>query len=291
MAYGVNNQNNYTLKHMSQADNPNQMDMLWFTDFHQGVSPTAAIYSEGGVFMLQSGSGGAISNNNTAILTAFGITAASGTVQLQTGTTSNSSGSAAIVGHYGNGILGVVPGIPTPITGTTTKYEWEALIRTGGSIFSAAASTGGAFRFGLMDSATGSLIADGVYFEFLNNGTTNDTTFWIVWRKTSAQERYDTGVTYAANKTYRLYMSVEMNAAGTLTTSYKIKNLTDGTNTEGTATPSDTSKIPTAADNYMFFCIEINKTVNVTATSTALNLDYVGCRIRRSVARERLIQV
>ena len=291
MAYGVNNQNDYTLKHMTQADNPNQMDMLWFTDFHQGITPTSAIYAEGGVFMLQSGSGGAISNNNTAILTAFGITAASGTVQLQTGTTSNSSGYAAIVGNYAATAPTMFPGIPTPITGTTTKYEWEALIRTGGSIFSGAASTGGAFRFGLMDAASGSLIARGVYFEFLNNGTTNDTTFSIVWRRTSSQERFDTGVTYAANKTYRLYMSVEVNTAGTVTTSYKIKNLTDGTNTEGTATPSDTSKIPTNATDYMFFCIEINKTVNTTTTSTALNLDYCGCRIRRSVARERLIQV
>ena len=241
--------------------------------------------------MLQSGTGGAISNNNTAILTAFGITAASGTIQLGTGSSSNSTGYAGIVAHYAAAITTMLPGIPTPITGTTTKYEWEALIRTGGSIFSGAASTGGAFRFGLMDSATGALIARGVYFEFLNNGTTNDTTFSIVWRRTSSQERFDTGVTYAANKTYRLYMSVEVNTAGTVTTSYKIKNLTDGTNTEGTATPSDTSKIPTNATDYMFFCIEINKTVNTTTTSTVLNLDYCGCRIRRPVARERLIQV
>ncbi len=290
MAYGANSRNDYTLKHMSQADNPNQMDMLWFTDFHQGVSPTAAIYAEGGVFMLQNGTGGTISNNNTAILTAFGITAASGTVQLQTGTTSNATGYSGIVGHYAGSNATMLPGIPTPIVGTATKYEWESLIRTGTTIFSGAATLGGAFRFGLMDSATGSP-AKGVYFEFLNNGTTNDTTFWIVWRKASSQERFDTGVTYAANKTYRLYMSVEVNTEGTVTTTYRIKNLTDGTNTEGTASPTNTARIPTAATDYLWFGIEINKDTSVTATSISLNLDYLGCRIRRPVARERLIQV
>lgn len=284
MAHGIQSKNSYTLKHTANTDNPNQLDTMFFTDFHQGATLVYTVPLEGGIFYFTSAGGGTISNNNTAILTAFGITAASGTIQLQTGTTSNSTASVAVV-TGGSTNLAMLPGIPTPTTGLITKYEWESLIRTGAAIFNGGATLGGAFRFGIMDSTQGS-ISNGVYFEFLNNGTTNDTSFWLVWRAGSAQERFDTTVTYAANKTYRLYMSVEANTAGTITTTYKIKNFTDNTNTEGTATPVNTARIPTAITAYCAPVIEINKDTSVTATSTVLNLDYLAYRIRRPVSRE-----
>jgi hypothetical protein len=284
MAHGIQSKNSYTLKHTANTDNPNQLDTLFFTDFHQASNTVNTVPLEGGVFYFNSLGSATLSNNNTAILTAFGITAASGTVQLQTGTTSNNNAAAAIA-TGGSTNLAMVPGIPTPTTGLVTKYEWEALIRTGATIFNGGATLGGAFRFGLMDSTQAS-ISNGVYYEFLNNGTTNDTTFNLVWRAGSSQERFNTGATYDANKTYRLYMSIEANTAGTVTTTYKIKNFTDGTNTEGTATPANTARIPTSITAYCTPVIEINRDTSTTTTSIVLNLDYLAYRIRRPVSRE-----
>jgi hypothetical protein len=284
MSHGIQSKNSYTLKHTANTDNPNQLDTMFFTDFHQGSTLVNTVPLEGGIFYFTSSGGGSLSNNNTAILTAFGITAASGTIQLQTGTTSNNTGSAAVV-TGGSTNLAMLPGIPTPTTGLKTKYEWESLIRTNASIFNGGATLGGAFRFGIMDSTQAS-ISNGVYFEFLNNGTTNDTTFFIVWRAGSAQERFNTTATYEASKTYRLYMSIEANTAGTIITTYKIKNCTDNTNTEGTATPANLSIIPTSITAYCAPVIEINKDTSVTTTSIVLNLDYLAYRIRRPVSRE-----
>jgi hypothetical protein len=284
MSHGIQSKNSYTLKHTANTDNPNQLDTMFFTDFHQGSTLVNTVPLEGGIFYFTSSGGGSLSNNNTAILTAFGITAASGTIQLQTGTTSNNTGSAAVV-TGGSTNLAMLPGIPTPTTGLITKYEWESLIRTNASIFNGGATLGGAFRFGIMDSTQAS-ISNGVYFEFLNNGTTNDTTFFIVWRAGNAQERFNTTATYEASKTYRLYMSIEANTAGTIITTYKIKNCTDNTNTEGTATPANLSRIPTSITAYCAPVIEINKDTSVTTTSIVLNLDYLAYRIRRPVSRE-----
>lgn len=289
MAYGSKSVNDYSIKNSAFSDTTNQSDTFFFTDFHQGATAVTTVPLEGGVFYFNSLGSATISNNNTAILTAFGITAASGVIQLQTGTTSNNNAACAIV-TGGSTNVAMVPGIPTPTTGLITKYEWEALIRTDTTIFNAGVTLGGAFRFGMMDSTQAS-ISNGVYFEFLNNGTTNDTSFNIVWRAASAQERFNTGATYAASKTYRLYMSVEANTAGTVTTTYKIKNFTDGTNSEGTATPSNTTRIPTAINAYCSPVIEINRDTQTTTTSVNLNLDYIGFRIRRPLTREIVLDI
>jgi hypothetical protein len=281
MAYGVSNKNEYTLKHMSQANNPNQMDMLWFTDFHQGITPTTAIYAEGGVFMLQSANGGALSNNNTAILTAFGITAASGTVQLQTGTTSNSTGYGSIYTHQN-----ILPGIPTPTSGLVTKYEFECLLRTTSPIHSN--SVRGVYRLGFMNSISNAASSEGVYFEFLCDGTTTDTTWKVVFMNTTA-ERNDTTVTVAVNTTYRMYLSVEVDSSGIYTTTYKIKNMTTGTNTEGTTSPTTNARYPSGATDYFGVTVLNSKTVTATATSVLAVLDYLGVRIRRPLFREILI--
>jgi len=289
MSYGFKSKNDYTLKHTLFIDNPNQLDTLFFTDFHQGVNAVNTIPFEGGVFYFNNLGSATISNNNTASLTAFGITAASGTIQLQTGTVSNNNAACAIAtgGSTNNAML---PGIPTPTSGLITKYEWESLICTGAAIFNGGATLGGAFRFGIMDSTQGN-ISNGVYFEFLNNGITNDESFNVVWRAGSAQERFNTGATYAASKTYRLYMSVEANTAGTVTTTYKIKNFTDATNVEGTATPSNTARIPTAITAYCTPVIEINRDTSITTTSIVLNLDYLAYRIRRPLTREFITSI
>jgi hypothetical protein len=283
MAYGVNSINEQILIGSSQTENPTQLDTIIFTDFHSVSVPSTTVTAQGGVLYANSANGGALTSNTTAHFTAFGVTAASGVVSLSTGTSSNNTGYASI--YTSNNIL---PGLPTPGTGLVTIYEYEVLLRTDTTIHDN--TVRGFYRMGFGNSITNADQSDGVYFEFLYNGTTNDTTWHVAFRKDAGTiDRVDTTVTVAASKTYRMYLSVQANSDGTYTTTYKIKNLTDNTNTEGTATPTTTARIPTAAGDYMGGFITNSKTVTTTATARLIFLDYIGIRIRRPVAREILI--
>jgi len=282
MAYGVQSINEQVLIGSSQTENPTQLDTIIFTDFHSVTIPSSTSPAQGGVFYANAANGGALTSNTTAHFTAFGITAASGVVSLSTGTTSNATGYSSI--YTSNNIL---PGLPTPSNGLATKYEYEALIRTDSAIHTNAVR--GYYRMGFGNSISNADQSDGVYFEFICNGTTTDTTWNVVFKKDGTQERVDTTVTVAASKTYRMYLCVEVSSAGTYTTTYKIKNLTDNTNTENTAAPSTTARYPTAATDYMGAIITNSKTVTATVTATLLFVDYIGVRLRRPVAREILI--
>jgi hypothetical protein len=282
MAYGVQSINEQVLIGSSQTENPTQLDTIIFTDFHSATTPSTTSPAQGGVIYANASNGGALTNNTTAHFTAFGITAASGVVSLSTGTTSNATGYSAL--YTSNNIL---PGLPTPSSGLVTKYEFEAMIRTDSAIHSDAVR--GFYRMGFGNSITNANQSDGVYFEFLCNGTTTDTTWNIVFIKDTTQERVNTTVTVSASKTYRMYLCVEVNPSGTYTTTYKIKNLTDNTNTENTASPSTTARYPTAADDYMGAFMTNSKTVTATATARLIFVDYIGVRLRRPVAREILI--
>jgi len=285
MAFGVKNPNQQVFQAAARTENPTQHDVFYFCDFHQHLAPNSSgLYAEGGIVAGRQ-SGGTISSNPSTGIAAFGITACSGVIELGTSAASNNTASSG-VGFYNGVQYRVVPGIQTPTSGIISKYEYETLIRTGSVIFNNAASLGGWIRCGYANNSVGTTQpGSGIYFEFRQNATTNDTTFWIVWRESSSEERFNTGVTVSTSTTYRLYLSIERNTAGVVTTTYKIKNMTTGTNTEGTASPANTARIPTGT-TPMGAGVSIARENSITATIIILLIDYIGVRIRRPLNRE-----
>jgi len=282
MAYGVQSINDYVLPGSGTSENSTQLDTIYFSDFHQAVGPTSTSPAQGGVFYGNAANGGAVTNNSSTAFEAFGVNSASGVITLATGTTNNNTGYA---NTYTSAFL--IPGVTAPGAGLITKYEMETLIRTESTIHNNSAR--GLYRFGLMNSVTNTAPADGVYYEFLYNGTTNDTTWNIVFRKDNSEERVNTTLTVAASKTYRLYLCVEVSTGGTLTTTYKAKNMTDSTSVESTATPTNLARYPTGAGDYMGLNLINSKVTTSTTTSITLYADYIGLRVRRPVAREILL--
>jgi len=281
MAYGISAITNQNLCATEETSNISQMDAIWFSDLNQYSTPSSTSPFEGGLYFANSANGGAIGSNTTIILSAFGVTAANGGISLQTGTTNNATGYGSLYTHQN-----ILPGIPTPSNGFVTKYEYECLIRTAGTIHSN--TVRGVYRLGFINSISNAGQSEGVYFEFLCDGTTTDTTWKVVFMNTTS-ERNDTSVTVSINTTYRMYLSVEVNSAGTYTTTYKIKNMTTGTTTEGTTSPTTTARYPAAATDYIGVGAINAKTVTATVTSVVLYMDYIGVRIRRPLSREILI--
>ena len=282
MAYGILTINDQVLAATEYTTNSSQLDTIWFTDFNQLSTPSTAVPAEGGMYFANTANGGSIGSNTTAMYNSFGgHTAANGAIQLATGVTNNATGFGSIYTHQN-----ILPGIPTPTSGLVTKYEFECLLRTISPIHSN--SVRGVYRLGFMNSISNAASSDGVYFEFLCDGTTTDTTWKVVFMNTTA-ERNDTTVTVAANTTYRMYLSVEVDSSGIYTTTYKIKNMTTGTNTEGTTSPTTNARYPSGATDYFGVTVLNSKTVTATATSVPVILDYLGVRIRRPLFREILI--
>jgi len=287
MAYGVKSTNDFVLHGISNTKNSSQLDMIMFSDAISSQGYTSTVSNQGAAFYLANANGGTISNNSTASFTAFGISACSGAVNILTGTTSNTTGYSSIATH-----ASILPGIPTPSSGLVTKYEAECLIRTGATIFDTATNPG-RVRFGFMNVMTNAAVADGVYFERLaeNDTPTTDTNWQIIFVKDTVAERKATGMSFAANKTYRLYLCVEKNSSGTFTTTYKIKNMTDSTSEESTMAPSVAATYyPAAAGDYMGVGITVSKAGSLlSANSLGVHVDYLAARIRRPVSREILI--
>jgi len=289
MAYGVQSLNQQSIKPVSRTQNKNQYDAFYFTDFTHGLQTT---YVDGGVFTTNTSNSGAVTVNPTSGLTGFGITACSGTVQLSTSTASNANSAASVALGHNNGSFNLLCGIQTPSSSSlVSKYEIETLIRTGSSIFSSAASLGGFIHCGFKDSLTNTLLNRGVHFEYLTDGTTNDTTFWVkVESLSNGEERTDTGVTVSANTTYRLYLSLEAFTGSTYSIVYKIKNMTTGTIAEGTITPT-ANRVPTGTgtSDGMAAVVGIGRQTNTTTTAINIWVDYMGVRIRKPIAREILL--
>lgn len=260
-----------------------QMDTIFFTDFIASATSSATVPVSGGVFFTPVANGGGITANSTTDFAAVGVNSSIGVVRLATGTTNNATGYAAVT--TANGILS---GIPTPTSGYVTKYEWECAVKTDTNIFGAARN--GSLRFGIMSGNINTAPTDGVYFEFLYDGTTNDTVWNVVFRKDGAQERVSTGISFLASKLYRLYMCVEKDTAGTYTTTYKVKNITDATEANSTAAPSNAAVYyPAATGDYMGVSFVCAKAGTATTNSTFVILDYIGARIRRKLTREMLL--
>jgi len=281
MSYGIDATNDQALVSIAHADNPNQMDMTMFTDCTQTQS-TVPLWLDGGNYYVTTANGGALGNNTTLILNAFGYTGCSGVINLQTGTTNNATGYA-----YAASTTNLLPGMPTPPSGLITKYEYEAAVRPASPIHSN--TVRGTYRLGFQNSTTNTAPTRGVFFQFLCNGTTTDTNWMVVFIGSGGTTRVDTGVAVTASNTYRMYLSTEVNSAGTYTTSYKIKNMTTGTNTEGTASPSSTTHYPSASTDYLGSITVNTKQVTATVTSILFYVDYIGTRVRKPLTRDILI--
>lgn len=278
MAYGTYSPNDYVLHASTQSENTGQLDYLLFTDFIQGVAPSSTIPASGGIIFALTANGGAITNNTTSHIEAFGITACAGVISLSTGTTNNANGVAGC-----NTSLAMIPGLQTPGTGKISRYEAEIFLRTDSTIHTNA--NRGVYRFGFANQVTSSP-SDGVYFEYLCDGTTTDTTWNIVFRKDDVQSRADTTLTVSASKSYRLYLSINVSTAGTITTSYNVRNVTDGTSAIGTASPSSNTHYPTATGDYIGLVVQNSKAVTATTSARLIFVDYMGARVRRDLSRE-----
>jgi len=285
MAYGTISPNNYIFHGISCSKNSSQLDLRYFSDMHHGYS-TSGTHVEGANFIATSANGGSMTIQTSALHSEFGITASSGILGLNTGTTSNTSGNASIYAAQH------IAGIPTPTTGLITKYECETLIKPRSSTGIPDATNNGFFRFGFMDSQNQLSPANGVYFEYFNDNATKTDTTWYVSFMNSSEERVDTGVTVTAGKTYRLYLCVERNTAGNYTTTYNVKNVTDNTGAAGTAAPSNTARYPSSVSaDFMYPAFVISKATTGTATavSKTVLMDYIGVRIQMPLDREILL--
>lgn len=282
MAYGTYSPNDYVLHASTQSENTGQLDNLIFSDFIQGVAPSGTIPASGGVLYCVTGNGGAITNNTTTHIEAFGHTACAGVISLSTGTTNNATGIATC-----NTSTALIPGLQTPGTGKTSRYEAEIFLRTDSTIHTDASR--GLYRFGFSSGAATTALTDGVYFEYLCDGTTTDTTWNVVFRKDDVQSRVNTTLTVSASKSYRLYLSINVSTAGTITTSYNVRNVTDGTSAIGTASPSSNTHYPTGTGDYLGLTLHNSKITTATANARLIFVDYMGCRIRRDITREMLL--
>ena len=291
MSYGIQPTTEHVYFGSSQIENPNQLDWRLFTDFNQNNIPSATIPTEGANFHCFTASGGSITNNSSTLFTGVGVTLCSGVISVSTGGTNNATGYATVQTN-----TSTIPGIPVPLAGQVTKYEFETLIKTGTVIHSN--SVRGVFRLGFFDNGgfttAGDSAALGPHFKFLCDGTTTHTTWNVFFGDANVNfATIDTGVTVSTSTIYRMYLSVEVDSAGTYTTTYKIKNITTGTNTEGIASPPSSAYYPAsgygsaAAMGAGIF----NGKSNVTATSTPvpITVDYMFVRIRRPMSREILI--
>jgi len=190
-----------------------QMDSILFSDFIHSATSSATVPVSGGCFFTPVANGGSITTNSTTDYASYGINNSVGVIRLTTGTTNNATGYAAITTANG-----LVDGIPAASNGFITKYECEVSVETDATVFGAARN--GSIRFGLMSGNINTAPTDGVYIEFLYDGTTNDTNWNIVFRRDGSQERFSTGVAFSASTPYRIYLCVERDASSNYTTTY-----------------------------------------------------------------------
>lgn len=293
MAYSAISSNDPILLNTSQSENPNQLDLLYFTDFVQGV-PAAnnGAGIDGTPFYLSQLS-------STITRTGFNTTEygqSNGHGVLSMDGTSNANAFQII---QTNGIH--IPGLVQPSSGLKTKYEAETAIFVTNNIYVSVGQYG-YFRFGFANSATSP--SDGVYFQFWVNGVNDpdlgyyvdstpiNTTWNIVWVKDGTSSSYDTGVLVQYQKIYQLYLGIEQNSAGNFVTNYSINNKTDSIKTSGTASPSSNSHYPTGNSDYMTpFWINygLGAGAGYPGVSPKILMDYIGARIRRPLTREILL--
>jgi hypothetical protein len=142
------------------------------------------------------------------------------------------------------------------------------------------------YRAGFSNTWTNAIPTDGVYFEFAGlTAAQADTQWQLVFTNGGSSERFATGVTMAASKTYKLDLSVERSTAGTVTTTYTVYNVTDNFSNTASVSPVNSARLITGTTDYATPGCSINKTGNTTTTSRLIQLDYIGARIRRPIQR------
>ena len=272
----VKRHSTYLQLHETRSGLTAQSDFIAFTDFI-GNNFSSSIAQ--GEWLGANANGGSFTVSTTNI-TNYGYDKCNGVIGFITGTTNNTTGYAACLLQASH-----IPGIPTPNNGYITKYELECRFMTDTDVTSQDTKT----RIGFADVWTNATPADGVYFErhYDSLNTPTETTFKVVFRNGGAEERIDTGVTFAASTIYRTYMCVERNTSGTITTSWEIVNDTTSVTSSGTAAPTNTARYPTATTDYINPGCVIQKTGSVnTTTSRLIRVDYIGARIRRPLNRD-----
>lgn len=257
-----------------------QIDTVFFTDFIQTPFSTTSPAS-GGVLYGVNANGGSFTVNSTTDRDLFGANGCIGVLQCATGTTNNTTG------YSGFATPTVLPGFPTPTTGFTTEYEMECAFRmpAAGSTFST--TVPGFIRMGFSSAMTNATPNDGVFFEYSQTNTTADTTWKIRYYNDAATVSVDTTVPITAAKTYQFYLEVAKDTSGNYTTRYRIKNVTDATDTGlQTASPSGgNAAYPTDTADVMVAGAVCSKQSAATATSRSHYFDYFGARIRFPIAR------
>jgi hypothetical protein len=293
MAYSATSLNVPILANTSQSENPNQLDLLYFTDFVQGVAASSLGSGiDGSPFYLDQET--STITRNAANTTEYGQSNGHGVLSMD-----GTSNDIAYQIIQTNGIH--IPGLVQPSSGLKTKYEAETAIFVTNNIYGSAVQYG-YFRFGFVDYPPAP--SDGVYFEFWVNGvfdtglgyfidsTPINTTWNIVWIKDGTSSSYDTGVLVEFQKIYQLYLGIEQDSSGNFTTTYSINNKTDSVKTSGTASPSSNSHYPTGTADYMSpFWINsgIGAGAGYPSVSPKILMDYIGARIRRPLTREILL--
>jgi hypothetical protein len=293
MAYSAISSNDPILLNTSQSENPNQLDLLYFTDFVQGVATSNdGPGIDGSPFYLNHLF--STITRSAANTTEYGQSNGHGVLSMDG--TSNQGAYQLIQTNVRH-----IPGLVQPSSGLKTKYEAETAIFVTNNIYGSAVQYG-YFRFGFANSATAP--SDGVYFEFWVNGvfdpglghyidsTPINTTWNIVWIKDGTSSSYDTGVLVEFQKIYQLYLGIEQDSSGNFVTNYSINNKTDSIKTSGTASPSSNSHYPTGTADYMSpFWINygIGAGAGYPSVSPKILMDYIGARIRRPLTREILL--
>jgi hypothetical protein len=293
MAYSIQPNNNFVLWNTIQNENPNQLDLLYFVDFVQGVAASNnGPGIDGSPFYLNH----LLStiSRTTTNTTEYGTTNGHGVLSMDG--TSNASAYQLI---ETNGVH--VPGLTMPSSGLITKYETETAIFITNNIYGSNTHYG-YFRFGFMNSATSP--SDGVYFQFWVNGFFDplegyyvddaplDTTWKIVWIKDGVASSHDTGVACEFQKIYQLYLAIQQDSSGNFVTTYTINNKTDSIKTSGTASPSSNSHYPSGTTDYMkptWVNYGIGAGAAYPSVSPKILMDYIGARIRRPINREILL--
>jgi len=226
---------------------------------------------EGSPFLARTANGGTAAMASSAVATASEAEAF-GVMTIGTGTTNNNTGYASV----GTG-TDVIAGIPQPSSGQVCVYEFEFSIETASAV--PASATHGYVRAGFNGSFTG-LASNGMYLEFLYDGTTNDTTWHWVNRANGAQSRTAlTGTSLAANTRYRGKIRITRDTAGDMTFEWRLNGLSGSFAVANAGLAA--ANVPYLTSRTFGLGMIESKAGTAHATAQQSHLDYFQWRVRR----------
>lgn len=285
MAYSIKSINDNIFYNNIQTVNPNQNDVVYFTDFVQGNSiSNAGSGSDGTPFSLVQG--GSTISRTSANTSLYGATASSGVLSCVVGV-----GDAVAYFKIATQ-ANILPGLTGASSGNPIKNECEICFmmkQIWNNPLDDPEFNYGEHAFGFAtDSINYNSRPDGVYFEFRRDSLVSDTNWMIVFSNNSSKERIDTNVPVSIDEIYQLYLCVEISETGVYKTSYKITK--NGIKYEGIATPSSTSFYPSSYSNYMSVQFKAGRSGGEFYNENNQTLiDYIGCKIKIPMNREILL--